>query len=74
MCSALRCCLSLYFDFSPLGMIASIGVRVPLSRSSPNATVTQMFQCRLKSQQQTHRRASDAGVIDLRVAARMRTA
>jgi hypothetical protein len=27
MCSALRCCLSVYFDLSPLGIIASFGVQ-----------------------------------------------
>jgi hypothetical protein len=26
MCSALRCCLSVYFDLSPLGILASFGV------------------------------------------------
>jgi hypothetical protein len=29
MCSALRFCLPVYFDLSPLGMIGSCGARVP---------------------------------------------
>ena len=46
MCSALRCCLSVYFDLSPLGILASIGVRAKLSRSSRNVQAPVWFRVR----------------------------